>query len=110
MCRWRKSLQYQECYTCSTSRKSVHYQEGCISSMRRWLCSVIRECSISEGLHLQWNHRVSSVIRNSVVSARSDLWYEDRKSAVPGGSLLHYKEKVVQCEEKLYSIRMVHVE
>ena len=45
--------------------------------------------------------------RNSVVSARSDLWYEARKSAVPGGSLLHYKEKVVQCEEKLYSIRMV---
>ena len=48
--------------------------------------------------------------RNSVVSARSALWYEARKSVVPGGSLLHYKEKVVQCEEKLYSIRMVRVE
>ena len=50
------------------------------------------------------------MIRNSVVSVRSDLWYEARKSAVPGGSLLHHKEKVVQCEEKLYSIRMVHLE
>ena len=37
----------------------------------------------------------------------SQLQYEQRKCAVPGGSHWQYEEKVVQCDERVYSIRRV---
>ena len=52
-----------------------------------------------------WNHRVCVVRRNSAVSLMSHLWYEERKCAVHGESHLLYRRKVVQCEERVYSIR-----
>ena len=61
------------------------------------LCSVRRECTISEGLHLQFEDSVRFLIRKSALSRMSHLHYEERKCAAPGGSHLQYEQKVVQC-------------
>ena len=82
-------MQYQECRICITSRR---------------LCSVRRECTILEGLHLQWEDRVCCLIRKSALSGMLQFQYEERKCA---GSHWHYEQKLVQCEESVYSIRGV---
>ena len=54
-----------------------------------------REYVISEELHLLQNHWVSGGRRNSVISRRSHLWYEERNCVVDGGMHLQYDQKVV---------------
>ena len=44
--------------------------------------------------------------RKSAVSGMPHLQYEEKKCAVPGGSRLQHGEKVVQCEENVYSTRI----
>ena len=85
----------------------MHYQEGRICSMSRRLCSVRRECTILEGLHLQWEDRVCCVIRKSALSGMSQFHYEERKCA---GSHRQYKQKLVQCEERVCSVRGLHLQ
>ena len=46
------------------------------------------------------------VRRKSAVSGISHLKYEKRKCAVPGGLHLQYEKNFVQCERRMYSIRM----
>ena len=41
-----ESLHYKESHICSARRRNVLYQEGCIYSTRRGLCSVRRKCKL----------------------------------------------------------------
>ena len=50
----------------------MQYLEGHIGSMRRRLCSVMSECTVSEGLHLQKEDRVGGVRRKSALSRRAE--------------------------------------
>ena len=44
--------------------------------------------------------------RKSALSQKSHLQKEYRKCAIQGGSHLQYKKNFVQCERRMYSIRM----
>ena len=44
--------------------------------------------------------------RKSALSKKSHLQWEYRKCAKPGGSHLQYEKNFVQCERRMYSIRM----
>ena len=72
--------------------------QGRISSMSRSLCSVRREYTVSEGLHLQYKDNMCGLRRNSAVSGMSHLQYEEKICGVPGGLHLQYEEKVVHCK------------
>ena len=50
----------------------MQYLEGHIGSTRRRLCSVMSECTVSEGLHLQKEDRVCGVRRKSALSRRAE--------------------------------------
>ena len=80
-------MQYQDCHICST---------------RRRLHSVRKNCTVSEGPHLQYEDRVCGVKRSSALSGKLQQRYEEKKCAVLGGSHLQYIEKVVQHEERVY--------
>ena len=41
-----ESLYYKECHISSARRKNILYQEGCIYSTKRGLCSVRRKCKL----------------------------------------------------------------
>ena len=58
---------------------------------------------------LRWEERVFGLRRKSAVSGMPHQQDEERKCAVPLLSHLQYDEKVVQCGEKVYSFRRVHL-
>ena len=90
-------LQYDE--------RSMQHQEGCICSTRRRLCSV--KCTVSE------SHICST--KTGYVVGEESLQYQEcnscntlRESVQYQETFVHCKENVLQCEEKVYSIRRVH--
>ena len=76
--------------------KVVQYEER-VNSTRRVTFAVGRQ-----GV-LCWR-------RKSAVSRMSHRQCEKRMCAVQGWSHLQYEEKVVLCEEKVYSFRKVHLQ
>ena len=95
-----ESMQYYECHIWSTRRESVQYQEGRIISMRRRLCSVRRKCTVSEGYICSG--------KTGFVVWREDLQDHECYICPRQRESVWCQEKVVQCEEKVNSIKRVH--
>ena len=70
----------------------MQYEEGCICSTRRRLCSAKRECTV-------FCRSASSPVGGQGVWSKKKVCIinEGRKCAVPLLSHLQHKDKVVQC-------------
>ena len=90
-------LQYDE--------RSMQYQESCICSTRRRLCSV--KCTVSESLIC--SRKTGCVVREeSLQYQECNICNTLRESVPHQEKFVHCEENIVQCEEKVYSIKRVH--